>query len=151
MITLLFQMLLIWHFAENQREFLPLRKFPSTFLVLVCLLQWVLYMFVFGLLGLSFCIGLLEFLEKRWSWRAIKSFAMGELEARKLKYPTTGTEALLMGILIEGEHVFELYLNLFIYFNYLIYEFILMAFSMILIYSLQKVDSYNCYYYCYKV
>ncbi|KAG7552858.1 Clp N-terminal [Arabidopsis thaliana x Arabidopsis arenosa] len=38
----------------------------------------------------------------KWSWRAIKSFAMGELEARKLKYPNTGTEALLMGILIEG-------------------------------------------------
>ncbi|KAF5478401.1 hypothetical protein F2P56_004962 [Juglans regia] len=38
----------------------------------------------------------------KWSRRAIKSFAMGELEARKLKYPTTGTEALLMGILIEG-------------------------------------------------
>lgn len=27
---------------------------------------------------------------------------MSELEARKLKYPTTGTEALIMGILIEG-------------------------------------------------
>lgn len=27
---------------------------------------------------------------------------MAELEARKLKYPTTGTEALLMGILVEG-------------------------------------------------
>ncbi|KAF8027448.1 hypothetical protein BT93_E0374 [Corymbia citriodora subsp. variegata] len=38
----------------------------------------------------------------RWSRKAIKSFAMGELEARKLKYPTTGTEALLMGLLIEG-------------------------------------------------
>lgn len=38
----------------------------------------------------------------RWSGKAIKSYAMGELEARKLKYPTTGTEALLMGILIEG-------------------------------------------------
>jgi len=37
-----------------------------------------------------------------WSARAIKSFAMGELEARKLKYPTTGTEAILMGILVEG-------------------------------------------------
>ncbi|KAK7283700.1 hypothetical protein RIF29_13411 [Crotalaria pallida] len=37
-----------------------------------------------------------------WSARAIKSFAMGELEARKLKYPNTGTEALLMGILVEG-------------------------------------------------
>jgi hypothetical protein len=39
----------------------------------------------------------------RWSRTAIKSFAMGELEARKLKYPTTGTEAILMGILIEGK------------------------------------------------
>ncbi|CAH8353218.1 unnamed protein product [Eruca vesicaria subsp. sativa] len=38
----------------------------------------------------------------KWSWRGIKSFAMGELEARKLKYPNTGTESLLMGILIEG-------------------------------------------------
>ena len=38
----------------------------------------------------------------RWSARAIKSYAMGELEARKLKYPNTGTEALLMGILVEG-------------------------------------------------
>lgn len=38
----------------------------------------------------------------KWSSKAIKSFAMAELEARKLKYPTTGTEALLMGILIEG-------------------------------------------------
>ncbi|XP_021735996.1 ATP-dependent Clp protease ATP-binding subunit CLPT2, chloroplastic-like [Chenopodium quinoa] len=38
----------------------------------------------------------------KWSGRAIKSFAMSELEARKLKYPTTGTEALLMGVLIEG-------------------------------------------------
>ncbi|KAK9147579.1 hypothetical protein Scep_006336 [Stephania cephalantha] len=37
-----------------------------------------------------------------WSARSIKSFAMGELEARKLKYPKTGTEALLMGILVEG-------------------------------------------------
>ncbi|WVZ09407.1 hypothetical protein V8G54_013937 [Vigna mungo] len=38
----------------------------------------------------------------KWSSKAIKSFAMSELEARKLKYPTTGTEALLMGVLIEG-------------------------------------------------
>ncbi|KAJ6836794.1 ATP-dependent Clp protease ATP-binding subunit CLPT1, chloroplastic-like [Iris pallida] len=38
----------------------------------------------------------------KWSARAIKSFGMGELEARKLKYPNTGTEALLMGILVEG-------------------------------------------------
>ena len=27
---------------------------------------------------------------------------MGELEARKLKYPNTGTEAIFMGILVEG-------------------------------------------------
>ncbi|KAG6513800.1 hypothetical protein ZIOFF_024137 [Zingiber officinale] len=33
---------------------------------------------------------------RRWSLRSIKSFAMAELEARKLKYPSTGTEALLM-------------------------------------------------------
>ncbi|URE28492.1 ATP-dependent Clp protease ATP-binding subunit [Musa troglodytarum] len=39
----------------------------------------------------------------RWSLRAIKAFGMAELEARKLKYPNTGTEALLMGILVEGE------------------------------------------------
>ncbi|CAI9771752.1 unnamed protein product [Fraxinus pennsylvanica] len=38
----------------------------------------------------------------KWSSKAIKSFAMGELEARKIKSPTTGTEALLMGISIEG-------------------------------------------------
>ncbi|KAM0023743.1 putative Clp, repeat (R) domain, Clp domain superfamily protein [Helianthus debilis subsp. tardiflorus] len=38
----------------------------------------------------------------KWSFRSIKSFAMGELEARKLKYNNTGTEALLMGILVEG-------------------------------------------------
>ncbi|KAL0304170.1 UNVERIFIED_CONTAM: ATP-dependent Clp protease ATP-binding subunit CLPT1, chloroplastic [Sesamum radiatum] len=39
----------------------------------------------------------------KWSARSIKSFAMAELEARKLKYPNTGTEALLMGILVEAE------------------------------------------------
>ncbi|OWM88415.1 hypothetical protein CDL15_Pgr003827 [Punica granatum] len=39
----------------------------------------------------------------KWSRRTIKSFAMAELEARKLKYPTTGTESLLMGLLIEGK------------------------------------------------
>ncbi|XP_041007445.1 ATP-dependent Clp protease ATP-binding subunit CLPT1, chloroplastic [Juglans microcarpa x Juglans regia] len=41
----------------------------------------------------------------KWSARAIKSFAMGKLEARKLKYPNTGTEALLMGILVEGTSI----------------------------------------------
>ncbi|XP_071734311.1 ATP-dependent Clp protease ATP-binding subunit CLPT1, chloroplastic-like [Rutidosis leptorrhynchoides] len=38
----------------------------------------------------------------KWSFRFIKSFGMGELEARKLKFNSTGTEALLMGILAEG-------------------------------------------------
>ncbi|KAI3501175.1 hypothetical protein L1887_29037 [Cichorium endivia] len=38
----------------------------------------------------------------KWSLKGIKSFAMGELEARKLKFSTTGTEAILMGILVEG-------------------------------------------------
>jgi len=38
----------------------------------------------------------------KWSARAVKSFSMAECEARKMKYPTTGTEALLMGILTEG-------------------------------------------------
>jgi len=42
----------------------------------------------------------------RWSARAIRSFGLGELEARKLKYPNTGTDALLMGILIEGWWLF---------------------------------------------
>ncbi|CAN6320700.1 unnamed protein product [Urochloa humidicola] len=37
-----------------------------------------------------------------WSSRAVRSFAMAELEARKMRYPTTGTEGLLMGILVEG-------------------------------------------------
>lgn len=39
----------------------------------------------------------------RWEARAVKSYSMAELEARKLKYPTTGTESLLLGILTEGE------------------------------------------------
>lgn len=38
----------------------------------------------------------------RLSARLIKTFGMAELEARKLKYATTGTEALLMGMLTEG-------------------------------------------------
>ncbi|KAI4384734.1 hypothetical protein MLD38_002846 [Melastoma candidum] len=38
----------------------------------------------------------------KWSAGAIKSFGMAELEARKLKYPNTGTETLIMGILVEG-------------------------------------------------
>jgi len=38
----------------------------------------------------------------RWSSKAIKSFAMAAMEARKLKLTTTGSEALIMGILVEG-------------------------------------------------
>lgn len=41
----------------------------------------------------------------KWSLRALKSFGMAELEARKLKYPNTGTETLLMGILVEGTNL----------------------------------------------
>ncbi|KAJ7975578.1 ATP-dependent Clp protease ATP-binding subunit CLPT1, chloroplastic-like [Quillaja saponaria] len=41
----------------------------------------------------------------KWSARSIKSFVLGELEARKLKYPNTGTESLLMGILVEGTSI----------------------------------------------
>ncbi|XP_015071001.1 ATP-dependent Clp protease ATP-binding subunit CLPT1, chloroplastic-like [Solanum pennellii] len=40
--------------------------------------------------------------QPKWSSRAIQAFVMAELEARKIKYPNTGTEALLMGILVEG-------------------------------------------------
>ncbi|PHU28382.1 Clp protease-related protein, chloroplastic [Capsicum chinense] len=47
----------------------------------------------------------------KWSSKAIKSFSLAELEARKLKYPTTGTEALLMGILIEGTNFASKYLR----------------------------------------
>ena len=38
----------------------------------------------------------------RWSARAIKALVMGELEAHKLCYRQTGTESLLLGILVEG-------------------------------------------------
>ncbi|KAA8522297.1 hypothetical protein F0562_012970 [Nyssa sinensis] len=47
----------------------------------------------------------------KWSSKAIKSFTMAELEARKLKYPTTGTEALLMGVLIEGTNLASKFLR----------------------------------------
>lgn len=43
-----------------------------------------------------------------WEARAVKSFSMAELEARKLKYPNTGTESLLLGILTEGEDFLQL-------------------------------------------
>ncbi|CAN0902606.1 ATP-dependent Clp protease ATP-binding subunit CLPT2, chloroplastic [Linum grandiflorum] len=38
----------------------------------------------------------------KWSSRSIRSYGLAELEARKLKYGETGTECLLLGILIEG-------------------------------------------------
>lgn len=38
----------------------------------------------------------------KWSARAMKSIALGGAEARKLKREKTGTETLLMGILVEG-------------------------------------------------
>lgn len=41
----------------------------------------------------------------KWSSKAIKSFAMAELEARKLYAPETGTEALLLGILYEATNL----------------------------------------------
>ncbi|XP_048230538.1 ATP-dependent Clp protease ATP-binding subunit CLPT2, chloroplastic [Ricinus communis] len=46
----------------------------------------------------------------KWSWRAIKAFAMSELEARKLKHANTGTESLLLGVLIEGTNLAAKYL-----------------------------------------
>uniref|UniRef100_A0A0C9RRH4 TSA: Wollemia nobilis Ref_Wollemi_Transcript_19201_1080 transcribed RNA sequence n=1 Tax=Wollemia nobilis TaxID=56998 RepID=A0A0C9RRH4_9CONI len=38
----------------------------------------------------------------KWSEKAIKSFSLARVEARKMRYPITGTEALVLGILIEG-------------------------------------------------
>lgn len=61
--------------------------------------NWCLFVVLFCVIVLMFCDLVMVC---RWSARAIKSFAMAELEARKLKYPNTGTEALLMGILVEG-------------------------------------------------
>ncbi|KAJ3684525.1 hypothetical protein LUZ61_013689 [Rhynchospora tenuis] len=40
--------------------------------------------------------------ELRWSARAIKSFALAELQARSLKRPKLDTEALLLGVLVDG-------------------------------------------------
>uniref|UniRef100_M0ZXB6 ATP-dependent clp protease n=1 Tax=Solanum tuberosum TaxID=4113 RepID=M0ZXB6_SOLTU len=47
----------------------------------------------------------------KWSAKAVKSFTMAELEARKLKYATTGTEALILGMLIEGTNFASKYLR----------------------------------------
>lgn len=47
----------------------------------------------------------------KWSSKAIKSFAMSAIEARKLKFTTTGTEALILGILIEGTNLASKFLR----------------------------------------
>ncbi|KAL3362157.1 hypothetical protein AABB24_014829 [Solanum stoloniferum] len=47
----------------------------------------------------------------KWSAKAVKSFTMAELEARKFKYATTGTEALILGMLIEGTNFASKYLR----------------------------------------
>ncbi|XP_058205394.1 ATP-dependent Clp protease ATP-binding subunit CLPT1, chloroplastic-like isoform X2 [Rhododendron vialii] len=47
----------------------------------------------------------------KWSARAIRAFALGEVEAYKLKYPKKGTECLLMGILAEGNSTAAKYLR----------------------------------------
>ncbi|KAJ4828664.1 hypothetical protein Tsubulata_019540 [Turnera subulata] len=38
----------------------------------------------------------------RWSASALKSFGLAEVEAFKLQHATTGTESLILGILVEG-------------------------------------------------
>ncbi|KAJ4787218.1 ATP-dependent Clp protease ATP-binding subunit clpA [Rhynchospora pubera] len=38
----------------------------------------------------------------RWSARAVKSFALAELQARNMKRPKLGTEGLLLGLLVDG-------------------------------------------------
>lgn len=93
--------------TESRKEFRPMTKCPSECL----LLNFVYWVWCLSLVGLMFWYWLVWC---RWSSRAIKSFAMGELEARKLKYPTTGTEAILMGILIEGKCYISFMLLLFI-------------------------------------
>eukprot|EP00252_Welwitschia_mirabilis_P013714 TRINITY_DN301_c0_g1_i1.p1 TRINITY_DN301_c0_g1~~TRINITY_DN301_c0_g1_i1.p1 ORF type:complete len:250 (+),score=35.50 TRINITY_DN301_c0_g1_i1:147-896(+) len=40
--------------------------------------------------------------QTKWNHKAIKAVCLGQLEAFRMKYLTTGTEALLLGILMEG-------------------------------------------------
>ncbi|KAI9076627.1 hypothetical protein K1719_041392 [Acacia pycnantha] len=47
----------------------------------------------------------------KWSLKGIQSFAMAELETRKLKYFNTGTESLLLGILDVGTSPASQYLR----------------------------------------
>ncbi|CAN0841815.1 ATP-dependent Clp protease ATP-binding subunit CLPT2, chloroplastic [Linum grandiflorum] len=46
----------------------------------------------------------------QWSVKAIKAFAQAELQARKLKCPETGTDSLLLGVLIDGTSAAAKYL-----------------------------------------
>ncbi|KAF4366574.1 hypothetical protein F8388_004238 [Cannabis sativa] len=74
-----------------------------------------------GFCGVGLVVWFLGFvvLGLRWSSRAIKSFGMSELEARKLKFSTTGTEALLMGILVEVMVELESYAFMLEVFSYI--------------------------------
>lgn len=56
---------------------------------------------------------------------------MAELEARKLKYPNTGTEALLMGILIEG--LFQSQFSSFTVFFYLLEHKFLKTYRLVVL------------------
>ncbi|CAK8539425.1 unnamed protein product [Lathyrus sativus] len=47
----------------------------------------------------------------KWSSKAVKSFAMAAVEARKFKLTTTGTEALIMGVLVEGTNLANKFLR----------------------------------------
>jgi len=47
----------------------------------------------------------------KWSARATRAYSLGQVEAHKLKYPKTGTESLLMGILVEGTSFAAQYLR----------------------------------------
>ncbi|WJX60392.1 hypothetical protein P8452_45606 [Trifolium repens] len=47
----------------------------------------------------------------KWSSSATKAIAMAAVEARKLKRTTTGTEALLLGVLVEGTNLANKFLR----------------------------------------
>ncbi|GAU20707.1 hypothetical protein TSUD_231210 [Trifolium subterraneum] len=47
----------------------------------------------------------------KWSASAIKAIAMASVEARKLKRLTTGTETLILGVLLEGTNVANKFLR----------------------------------------
>ncbi|XP_058778238.1 ATP-dependent Clp protease ATP-binding subunit CLPT2, chloroplastic-like [Vicia villosa] len=47
----------------------------------------------------------------KWSSKAIKSISMAEVEARKLRFTNTGTEALILGVLVEGTNLANKFLR----------------------------------------